>query len=421
MRRKRNKTVAQGKPRKIIVEPLEPRTLFSADVVSASLALDLIEDSSPEQHNWLADTSQSLFAVFDDKADAYASENSVLNDYSSSELIGFEEQASEVIADPAPIFEPSRQLIVIDARVDNSDELLQDVLNNAPSGTDFDVIELHEGSDGIEQITSALNAQGDQKYNAVHIIAHGSDAEVLLGSTQLNSANLQQYENELSSWRTDLTLDADILLYGCDVAQTHAGQEFVDQISQWTGADIASSSDLTGHADLGGNWELEYTVGEVETDLPFSLKTTQNWTGTLASGTNSFWLSTQFDIAPGNGGPGLDSWTAQEIVEIGEPNLQLEPTAGTTDGTFSSIVDLDQFSNIPGNIKALHHVAVTQTVDGIALEEGDILFATNSPTTYTSDTTITTTSNDVYLFKPTTPGDYSSGSFSLYNLSLIHI
>ena len=323
MRRKRNKTVAQGKPRKIIVEPLEPRTLFSADVVSASLALDLIEDSSPEQHNWLADTSQSLFAVFDDKADAYASENSVLNDYSSSELIGFEEQASEVIADPAPIFEPSRQLIVIDARVDNSDELLQDVLNNAPSGTDFDVIELHEGSDGIEQITSALNAQGDQKYNAVHIIAHGSDAEVLLGSTQLNSANLQQYENELSSWRTDLTLDADILLYGCDVAQTHAGQEFVDQISQWTGADIASSSDLTGHADLGGNWELEYTVGEVETDLPFSLKTTQNWTGTLASGTNSFWLSTQFDIAPGNGGPGLDSWTAQEIVEIGEPNRQM--------------------------------------------------------------------------------------------------
>ena len=133
MLRKRNQILAQGKQRKIIVEPLEPRTLFSADVVSASLALDLIEENSPEQHTWLADTSQSDFTVSKDKAGTYPTKNSLLNDqetgYSSSELIGFEEQASDVISNIAPIFEPSRQLIVIDARVDDSDVLLLSLIH----------------------------------------------------------------------------------------------------------------------------------------------------------------------------------------------------------------------------------------------------------------------------------------------------
>ena len=247
---------------------MEPRTLFSADVASASLALDPIEDISLEQHNWQASNGQSEFTVSYDKGGAYPTQNSpaqnsevhdkidlLLNDgeaqNNSSDLIGFEEQASDVIAELAPDFQQSRQLIVIDSRVDDSDALLQDVIDNGQPDTEYEIILLRQDSDGIEQITSALNVHGDQKYDAVHIIAHGSDAELQLGSTQLNSANLQHYKEELSSWSSELALDADILLYGCDVAQTAKGQGFVDQISHWTGADIASSTDLTGHADLG--------------------------------------------------------------------------------------------------------------------------------------------------------------------------
>jgi len=191
--------------------------------------------------------------------------------------------SQDVIIEVEPAVEQARQLIIIDARVDDSEALLQDVINNANSGTDFETIRLVEGDDGIEKITSALSAQPDQKYDAVHIVAHGSDAELQLGSTQLNSGNLQQYNNVLSSWSSGLSLDADILLYGCDVAQTDKGQEFVNQISHLTGADIASSSDLTGHADLGGNWEFEYIVGAVETDLAFSVKAQHNWMDTLGT------------------------------------------------------------------------------------------------------------------------------------------
>ena len=234
MRKVRNKKAAREKRRKIIVEPLEPRTLFSADVVSASLALDPIEDNSLDQHNWLANNAQSDFAVSNDKGEAYPKQNRevyddkanrVLNDgENQNNLIGFEEQISDVIAELQPDFEQSRQLIIIDSRVDDSDALLQDVIDNGQPDTEYEIILLRQDSDGIEQITSALNTHGEQKYDAVHIIAHGSDAELQLGSTQLNSGNLQHYKNELLSWRSELAHDADILLYGCDVAQTAKGQ-----------------------------------------------------------------------------------------------------------------------------------------------------------------------------------------------------
>ena len=123
MSNKRNNSSVQPVKRKIIVESLEPRTLFSADVVSASLALDLVADDSLDQTNWLADTGQSEFSVSNDKGDSYAHDRfaGVLYDresiHNSRELIGFEEQISEEIAELTPDFEQPRQLIVIDERL----------------------------------------------------------------------------------------------------------------------------------------------------------------------------------------------------------------------------------------------------------------------------------------------------------------
>jgi len=183
----------------------------------------------------------------------------------------------------APFFETARQLIVIDERVDDVDAFIQDVLNNGQAGVEFDIIRLDPETQGIETITEALSSQSDQRYDAIHIVAHGSDAEIQLGATTLDSNNLHDFQAELSSWTSGLALGGDILLYGCDVAQTEEGQRFVDMIGEWTGADVAASSDLTGHADLGGDWEFEYVAGMVETGLAFSVEVQQNWTGTLES------------------------------------------------------------------------------------------------------------------------------------------
>ena len=46
--------------------------------------------------------------------------------------------------------------------------------------------------------------------------------------------------------------------------------------------DVEASVDLTGAAVLGGDWDLEYQQGRIETSLPFSIDVRQQWDGVLA-------------------------------------------------------------------------------------------------------------------------------------------
>ena len=182
MKKNRNKTADHGRRCNIIVEPLEPRTLFSADVFSASLALDLTPDHSLEQQNRLATIAQSGLSVVDDKAHAHSIEHrEVLHQI--GDLVNTNEAGSRDSSPQIPDEQlsiditnyqldngPPHQLIFIDARVDDSEILLQDLINNSQSDTDFNIIYLDDGSDGIDAITSALSEQSDQTYDAVHII-----------------------------------------------------------------------------------------------------------------------------------------------------------------------------------------------------------------------------------------------------------
>ena len=175
-------------------------------------------------------------------------------------------------------FQSARQLVVIDERVEGIEELINDVLDGQ-SGIDFEIIRLAEDADGIETITNLLD--GSQKFDAIHIIGHGGEANVQLGATDLNGDNIDQYQQQLSSWTSGLALGADILLYGCDVAAGSEGESFVEKFQSIVGADVAASSDLTGNALLGGDWDFEFIVGEIETNIVFSMDVQQNWEGTL--------------------------------------------------------------------------------------------------------------------------------------------
>ena len=57
------------------------------------------------------------------------------------------------------------------------------------------------------------------------------------------------------------------MLFGCNVAETEAGKDFVEQLGRITGVDVAASNDLTGSRDKGGDVELEVTTGTIEADL----------------------------------------------------------------------------------------------------------------------------------------------------------
>ncbi len=98
-----------------------------------------------------------------------------------------------------------------------------------------------------------------------------------LGSTELDGQNLDRDATQIGSWSQALTPDADILLYGCNVAQGAQGLDFVQRLGQMTQADIAASNDWTGDREAGGNWTLEVHTGEIAAGLAFQASTLANY------------------------------------------------------------------------------------------------------------------------------------------------
>jgi Domain of unknown function (DUF4347)/Bacterial Ig domain/RTX calcium-binding nonapeptide repeat (4 copies) len=158
--------------------------------------------------------------------------------------------------------------------------------NGIAIGTE--VITLDAGRDGVSQIAQALENRSNIK--SIHIISHGRPASLQLGAIELNLTNLKIYAKQLQLWGRSLAENAEILLYGCEVAAGEKGANFVQQISQLTQAKIAASSTPVGSAAMGGDWELDYTTGEMSSEWaidPATRATYQFAFGrTLYDGTN---------------------------------------------------------------------------------------------------------------------------------------
>ncbi len=164
-------------------------------------------------------------------------------------------------------------LVFIDSQIDDFSTLISGI-------QDAEVIVLDSTKDGIAQITAALSQR--QEISSLQIISHGHIGSLQLGITNLNINNLDNYAAELQQWSQHLTSDADILLYGCQVAAEANGQEFIQALSEITTADIAASKDLTGSIELGGDWDLEITTGEIETELNLDLASQESYQSLLA-------------------------------------------------------------------------------------------------------------------------------------------
>ncbi|MEO1148653.1 MAG: DUF4347 domain-containing protein, partial [Cyanobacteria bacterium J06638_22] len=150
----------------------------------------------------------------------------------------------------------SSHIVFIDSTIENYSILRESFQGHA------EVVVLDATQDGVAQISQALAQR--QQVSSVQILSHGSNGVLQLGSTTLTANNLEDYSEALEGWSESLTEDADILLYGCNVAADAVGQSFVQQLGDLTGADVAASTDLTGAAAKGGDWDLEYRVGQVD-------------------------------------------------------------------------------------------------------------------------------------------------------------
>ena len=155
-----------------------------------------------------------------------------------------------------------RELILVDANVEGADLIIADILQQR-GDRQLEIQLLDANRDGIDQITELLDGS-DTRYDAVHIISHGNAGQLNLGSSVLDADSLSGYAGQLVGWADGMTEDADLLFYGCNLAGDADGEAFINTLSELTGADVAASDDLTGAAELGGDWELERSTGSIE-------------------------------------------------------------------------------------------------------------------------------------------------------------
>ncbi len=175
--------------------------------------------------------------------------------------------------------EQRHEIVIIDESVTDFQAFIDDLQAGSDASARFEIVVLAANSDGVERINEILSAYND--VDALHIISHGDDGAVKLGDTWLNSVNLEQYSDTLASWGNSLQQDADILIYGCELAETANGKAFINDLAQFTGADVAASDDLTGHSTLGGDWDLEYVSGSVETSVALNASAQAAYQGVL--------------------------------------------------------------------------------------------------------------------------------------------
>ncbi|MGB3404455.1 MAG: DUF4347 domain-containing protein [Microcoleaceae cyanobacterium] len=168
-----------------------------------------------------------------------------------------------------------KAIAFIDSKVQDYHHLNQGVIPGTKS------IILDGDRDGIEQITTVLDqyhAQGET-IDALHIISHGSPGYLYLGKTVLNLNTLQQYTDLIKRWNLAFTASTEILIYGCNVAQS---SDLLQQLHQITGANIAATHTTTGNPQRGGNWQLEFNLGQIISPLAIHPEVQQAYSGVLA-------------------------------------------------------------------------------------------------------------------------------------------
>ncbi|MCC6512157.1 MAG: DUF4347 domain-containing protein, partial [Pirellulaceae bacterium] len=256
---------------------LEDRLLYSA----TALPVDMIDAAFDQQPLVSQDEIDSLLALVDAELN---SDNSTFAANVTSDL---PEPTSPETGPPA------QQVAFVDAGLDNLQQLLDQIQSSSDAATgNWEVVLLDRHTSGLDQINAFL-AESDQLYSSIHLVTHGASGLLQLGSDWISSDSLSEHSQQLMLWRDSLTEDADLLIYGCSVASTEgnadssglsnteAGQAWLLQLSEILDVDIAASEDLTGHAAQGGNWALEFSIGEIDSQLVLTQEVMANWHGML--------------------------------------------------------------------------------------------------------------------------------------------
>jgi fibronectin-binding autotransporter adhesin len=316
---KKSAPVNQKQARKPLISALEPRLLL--DGAAVATAVDVLTDSQ-----------------FHDAFQTDASQQ----DTDASAVIA----PTEVRAADPTLNNGKKEVVFIEDNVADYQTLIDGI------GAGIEVVLLDSTQDGLAQM--ALWAESNSDYDAIHIISHGAEGQVNLGGFSLDNITVNTRSADLAQLGAALNEDGDLLLYGCEVA-TGEGQEFITALAQATQADVAASDDLTGAANLEGDWVLENTVGNVESatleasDYSGVLTTVGSsvaiWAGgSEAIAATSVGAGVEHDLSGGNNNLLFDVDATNSTITITYSNF-FAMSISSFDAVFSGGT-LDQFTSI---------------------------------------------------------------------------
>ena len=226
-----------------VAEDIAPRILFAADGGAASVLPDLAASLAAAPGVW----EQPAEAVREHAA-----------------------------ANAEPVH--ARTLVVVDAAVTDHPALLADLARREQAGEPVAWMLLDAQDPGVERIAERL-AGDDGPFDAIHLITHGEAGRFALGADLIDRDTLLMQAPGFAQWSAGLTAQADILVYGCDVAADEDGRQLIAGLAALTGADVAASEDDTGSP---GNWILEHESGAIDAPSIVTTALAADWLGTLA-------------------------------------------------------------------------------------------------------------------------------------------
>ncbi|NDV24536.1 DUF4347 domain-containing protein [Desulfovibrio sp. JC022] len=286
---------------------LEERIVLEAAAadVLVNEAVDVVADNIAEPQ-----ADQNTDAA--DNADAPHADQNVDGASDNTSETQPEQAVNEMVEALATPVDVRKELVFVDTSVDNYEALLQDIDESV------EVILLSGDGDAMSEMVSILEGRSD--LDAIHIISHGGEGFFSLGTETISAQNLDDHQGDLSIIGESLNEDGDLLLYGCEIA-TGTGQEFVNAVAELTGADVAASDDNTGAADAGGDWDLEVSTGEIETDSPLSDKAIDDFDGVLGK---NFTIDFSNDSAMGRDSSYNATYTTNGFTFIFDSTRQAE-------------------------------------------------------------------------------------------------
>ncbi|MFK7863230.1 MAG: DUF4347 domain-containing protein, partial [Pseudohongiellaceae bacterium] len=264
------------------------------------------------------------------------------------------------------------ELLIIDAAVPDKHLLL----NGLSSNVQVEVID--QGADGLHQLETLLSNYSN--LSALHLVSHGSDGALQLGETVVNSDLLQKRQSALAALDSALLDGADVLFYGCDLAASQAGHDFLQVISATANVNVAASNDLTGSAELGGDWDLEAVVGNVQSSPPFAASTLEKFSAVLQTTVETLFLDMAtggFESVAGTafGAFGNSPIVVSELFDDGGGGSNITWSAAgnsadmviKADGTNAckfTVTEINAYSLQTGGISVQSGASVKFTLDG---------------------------------------------------------